>query len=295
MRRAQLIFSIWSVAVVSTAAESRAWAAFNDLTVESAQATFVGEGANEQAGWSVSLLGDFDADGYGDFLIGAQLNDDGGVDSGKIYLVLGQPYGYSGRYALELADGLFVGERSEDYAGAALSGAGDVDGDGYDDFLIGAWGNDQAGGAAGKVYLYYGGSSAPSFQLLSAAPASFVGENSGDVAGYALSRAGDFNHDGYDDFLIGAPNNDGGGNNAGRVYLLLGSATRYAGLLKLSAASAFFQGETANDRFGYALGGGVDVSGDGLPEIAVGAYGNDRGGSEAGAAYLFSAPAPAPD
>lgn len=267
---------------------------FGSLLVTDAQATFVGEGPNEQAGWSLSFAGDTNGDGLDDLLIGAQLNDDAGMDAGKAYLILGSSTGLLGNVDLLFADASFEGEASEDYAGSALASAGDLDGDGYDDFLIGAWGQDRGGGSSGKVYLYYGSPFAPGPQLLQLAPASFVGEAPGDIAGFSLAPAGDVTGDGYPDFLVGAPNQDGGGSNSGRVYLVPGGIRRYAGEVALSQAAHILQGAAANDHFGAAFSCSIDWTGDGLNDPLVGSAGQDRNGAEAGAAYLFASEALGP-
>jgi len=96
-----------------------------------------------------------------------------------------------------------------------------VDGDGYDDILIGAYGNVDGGSQAGAAYLVLGGSSVASISLDSA-DAEFTGEASSDFAGYAVAGAGDVTNDGYDDILIGAIYNDDGGAGAGAAYLVFG-------------------------------------------------------------------------
>ena len=87
-----------------------------------------------------------------DILIGASGNDDGGSYSGKSYLILGSSLGTSSTIDLSLADYSFVGENTYDYSGR-VSSAGDVNGDGLDDILIGATGSDDGGSGSGKTYL----------------------------------------------------------------------------------------------------------------------------------------------
>jgi hypothetical protein len=108
--------------------------------------------------------------------------------------------------SLSEASGSFVGEESEDHAGTALAAAGDVDGDGLDDLLVGAAGNDEAGTDAGQVYLLFGQPSGWVTDVhLSLADASFHGEAAGDRGGRSVAGIGDVDGDGLDDLLIGAP------------------------------------------------------------------------------------------
>ena len=134
---------------------------------------FLGTEARDQAGVSVSSAGDIDGDGIADLLIGANLADGGGTSSGEAYLLYGADLA-----AADLADGntdgvidldnanettaggfagyQFIGAAAGDQAGISVSSAGDVDGDGQADLLIGAFLADGGGGSSGEAYLLYG-------------------------------------------------------------------------------------------------------------------------------------------
>lgn len=120
---------------------------------EAANASFIGEFSGDRSGGGLSGGGDFNGDGYDDILIGSYLNDGGGNDSGQTYLIFGKPNGWAKDRSLSEADVSFVGEEAEDYSGWPVSIAGDVNGDGYDDILIGASGNDYGATNAGQTYL----------------------------------------------------------------------------------------------------------------------------------------------
>ena len=162
---------------------------------------------------------------YDDFLVGAHGHDDptAGSYAGTAYLVLGSPSVASA--SLADANAQLTGESSYDAAGDSVAAAGDINADGYDDFLIGAYAysDSTSGSYAGAVYLVLGSPSVASASLTDA-DARLTGESSDDYAGRSVSPAGDVNADGYDDFLVGAYGYDDPsiGSYAGATYLLLG-------------------------------------------------------------------------
>ncbi len=236
-----------------------------------ATATVSGE-AGIQLGSALAAAGDADGDGYADLLLGARLAE--GM-TGAAYLLHGP---LSGATDLGEAQAVLLGEQLGDYAGCAVAGAGDVDGDGHADQLLGARGADGAGEEAGAALLFLGPLSGQ--RSAAGADAWLEGEASRAFAGCAVAGVGDSDGDGLDDLLVGARGEESGG----RAYLLLGPVS---GQLSLAAAAAVMEGADAFDYAGGALAGPGDVDGDGLADLLVGAYGNDAGGSNAGAAYLL--------
>ncbi len=143
-------------------------------------------------------------------------NDDGGSNAGKVYLLLGSTLAASTASTIDLsqADFAFIGENSYDHAGTSVNVGGDVDGDGLDDIVVGAYNNSDGGSKAGKVYLLLGSTLAASTAStidLSQADFAFIGENISDLAGNSVSTAGDVDGDGRDYLLVGARSNDDGG------------------------------------------------------------------------------------
>lgn len=265
------------------------WKEAIDLSM--AEVSFIGESAEDSAGWSVAGAGDVNNDGYADILIGAPFNDDGGSNAGQIYLIFGQQSATWGmRMNLSAADASFIGEDAGDWSGYSIAGVGDVNSDDFDDILIGAYADDDGGGAAGQVYLFFGRPT-PAWTMrmdLSTANASFIGENDGDSAGWSVVGAGDVNDDGYDDLVIGALKNDLGGTQAGQAYLVLGrSTTAWTMRMDLAMADASFIGEAAGDHAGYSVAGVGDVNCDGFDDVLIGAVSNDGGGSDSGQIYLI--------
>ena len=246
------------------------------LDLSMADAKLVGERANNGAGGSVSGAGDVNADGHDDLLVGADGNRNG---VGAAYLVLGP---VTGTLDLSLATAKLVGERGSDSAGTSVSGAHDVDGDGHDDLLVGAHRHPGLIDAPGAVYLVLGPVSG-TFDL-SLADAKFVGEGSGDMAGYSVSSAGDVDGDAHDDVLFSANGADAGGTNAGAAYVFLGPVT---GTLGVSMADAELVGEADGDQAGDSVSSAGDVDGDGHDDLLVGAQ---RAWDDFGAAYLVKGP-----
>jgi len=257
-----------------------------DVDLSHADYTFIGEEARDFAGLSVSNAGDVDGDGQADLLIGAYGNDDGGSDAGKTYLVLGASLGADAEIDLSDANAAFSGEAADDRAGFSVSDAGDVNADGYDDILIGAYGEGSHGMYSGAAYLVFGPASAEIG--LSSADAKFTGESADDYAGAWVSSAGDVNADGYDDIIVGARRNDRGGTNAGSAYLLLGPTS---GETELANADLILVGVDAGDYAGDCVSSAGDTNADGYDDVIVGARYADGTAGNSGAAYLLLGPA----
>jgi len=250
-----------------------------DLALSSADARLIGEDASDHSGRAIAGAGDIDGDGLEDMLVGARGDDDGGSDAGAVYVVLGPT---TGDMDLSAADAKLTGDEG-DYVGAqyGTSGAGDVDGDGYADILIGASGNREGGANAGAAYLLCGPVSAD--QGLADGDAKLVGA-AGDGAGSSVASAGDVDADGSDDLLIGASANDEGGESAGAAFLVYGPVTSTQ---ELATSDVTFIGDGANAGVGYSVATAGDVDADGYADLLLAAPWDSEGGASAGAAYLI--------
>ena len=239
------------------------------ISLSEADAILVGAAEIFSTAASVSGAGDVDADGFDDILIGANQT---------VYLMHGP---VSGKSNLSSADVAIA--RYHTYDEETVSGAGDVNGDGYDDVLVGVPDKTTGDFGAGAAYLLHG--PVTSSEDLSAAAAVFIGLGNHDNAGRSVSDAGDVNGDGFDDVLIGAPGADSSGTDTGAAYLLYGPIS---GSLDSNSADALFDGEFAGDAAGHSVSGAGDVDGDGLSDVLIGATGASSGDNDAGVAYLFT-------
>jgi hypothetical protein len=249
------------------------------LSVSSADATITGD-AGDMVGHSVAGAGDTNGDGFADILIGAIKDDDGGTDGGAAHLFLGP---VSGSLSASSSDVKHTAEAGGDRAGQRTAGAGDVNNDGYADYLIGATMESTIGVRSGAAYLIYGSVSASS-AALSAADAKFTGEAAGDYAGHDVASALDIDGDGNDDILIGSEEVDSTSTDSGSAYLFYGPVS---GTVSLSTADFIITGENSGDYAGGELAGVGDIDGDGNNDLLITAVANDDAFSNAGAAYLF--------
>jgi len=259
----------------------------SQFSLEDSDYIIVGESDGDYFSWSMSGAGDVDGDGLDDIAIGAERDDSGGGNAGAAYVFLGSSLGTIQELDGSDADYKFVGESGGDRAGISVSITGDVDSDGLDDVLIGAWLDNNSGGTdAGAGYLILGASLGSSSTIdLSQADYKFVGEDAYDYLGYTSSIVGDVDGDGADDLVFSAAYRDSNGTNSGSAYLIRGGNLGSSSTVYMSSADAELVGESSSDYCGL-VGVGGDMNGDGYSDVVIGAYNDDDGGTDAGAAYI---------
>jgi hypothetical protein len=192
----------------------------------------------------------------------------------------------SGTVSLGEADTKIVGETANDTAGWSVASAGDVNGDGYDDLIVGAPRAENSSGVeTGAAYVLYGPVNRSDIALENA-DVKLTGVAAGDLTGLSVSTAGDLNGDGYDDVIVGAPLNDGGGDDAGAAYVVSGGDSLPA-TIPLAEADATLRGGEG-DRAGWSVSNTSAVAGSD-EGVVVGAIDDDDGGTEAGAAFVVGA------
>jgi hypothetical protein len=281
----------------------------------SGQISFMGTGVSDASGSSLAAAGDFNGDGLADVLIGVGAADGTapgvGADAGRAYLIFGRTdpraVGTSGTFTNNASlstvsngvggfaiDGLNTG----DGFGYSVAGAGDVNGDGLADLIIGARGADVNDNPdAGRSYVIFGRTGPTTKVSLSDivnGNGGFVinGQSAGEASGWKVAAAGDLNGDGLADMLISANAADtAGGADAGRTYVVFGTTSNAAiELSNIATGHGGFviDGAGAADMSGASVAAAGDINGDGLADLLVSAAQADPNGlANAGATYVI--------
>jgi hypothetical protein len=252
---------------------------------QAANASFIGNTTLGALGMDAGAIGDVNKDNYTDFAIGA-LKHDISIDlrgypiepppilpSRQVFIILGRPshkWQMSQPISESNASMLFeeVWGPSSDW----ISGLNDVNGDGFDDFIVGAYMDDSGGKDAGRSYLYFGRSiDQSSVDLFSQANVSIIGEPPNVWSGLTVAGAGDMNNDGYNDILIGGTNLTDFFDE-GSVQIFYGRPTnQWQSTLTISDADHYFVGENVGDAFGWMVAGVGDVNNDGFSDVMMSA------------------------
>ena len=232
-----------------------------------------GNQADAQCGQSVASAGDVNGDGFDDVVVGAPYHDNGQANEGRAVVCLGSATGLSAvpSWAAE-------GEQVGALFGFSVASAGDVNGDGYGDVVVGAYQYDGLATNAGRAFVYHGSPSG-----LSALP-DWTAESDQPFAnfGYSVASAGDVNGDGFADVIVGAISEAHGEVNEGAAFVFHGSPTGLS-----PAAGWMAESNQADAYFGQEVASAGDVNGDGFAEVIVGAPSYDSGEAEEGRAFVY--------
>lgn len=262
------------------------------------------------SGYSVAGAGDVNGDGFADLIIGAPYGNQTGFGSGSTgtgasYVVFGKAGGFGANESLSSLDGTngfrIGGIDPRDAAGYSVAGAGDINGDGFDDLSIGAHQAEGDGGTysdSGETYVVFGKANGFPARL---DLGSLDGTNGfridgigiGDESGISVAGAGDINGDGFDDLIIGASDARSiGGIWAGETYIVFGHAGGFGASLDLESldgANGFWlAGIDDSGHSGRSVAGAGDINGDGFDDLLIGApFADPNGDSGAGRSYVI--------
>ena len=224
-------------------------------------------------GNSVSSAGDVNGDGYSDVIVGAKGYDNGQTNEGAAFVYHGSAAGIPTSYAVLLENN----QANADF-GYSLSSAGDVNGDGYSDVVVGSTTYDNSLTDQGAAYFYYGSPSG----IPAVAGTIIEGDQAFAYFGESVSSAGDVNGDGYSDVIIGQAWYDNGQTNEGAAFVYHGGISGIS-----TVASAFLESNQSTAYMGHSVSSAGDVNGDGYSDVIVGAYAYDNGETDEGAAFVY--------
>ncbi|WP_353717492.1 FG-GAP-like repeat-containing protein [Dyadobacter sp. 676] len=233
---------------------------------------FEGGHVNDRMGSSIACAGDVNGDGYSDILIGAQYYDNGQFNEGSVFVYHGSKDGIVGSPVSTLES-----NQADGWFGTAVASAGDVNGDGYSDILIGCYTFDNGQKDEGHVFVYHGGPEGIGTNETVTLTASAAG-----ALGSSVASAGDVNSDGYDDIIVGAPTFDVNGTVGGIAVLYYGSLNGIE-----SSNQLVLSKNLADSYFGCSVAGAGDVNGDGYGDVVVGAKYYSNGQDDEGAIYIY--------
>ncbi len=225
--------------------------------------------ASAEFGISVASAGDVNGDGYSDVVVGARLYDNGATNEGAAFVYHGSTGGLPTTASVQLESNL-----TNAYFGFSVASAGDVNGDGYSDVIVGSFGYANGEDNEGAAFIYHGGAGG----LAITASVQLESNQVGASFGTSVASAGDVNGDGYSDVVVGAYFYGEGG----AAFVYHGGA---GGLVM--TASTQLESNRVDASFGASVASAGDVNGDGYSDVVVGASGYDNGESNEGAAFVY--------
>jgi hypothetical protein len=231
-------------------------------------------------GRSVASAGDVNGDGFSDIVIGSNGYTNTFTGEGAAFVYHGSPIGLSG-----LANWVVYGNQDNARYGVSVASAGDVNGDGFSDVIIGAWAFDNGQTDEGAAFVYHGSASG----LSPTANWTVESNQAGARLGLSVASAGDVNGDGFSDVIVGAYFFDNPEAEEGAAFVWLGSANGVNGGTNGTPTNAAWmaEGNQAGAQFGVSVASAGDVNGDGFSDVIVGAWLFDNGDTDEGTAYVY--------
>ncbi len=224
-------------------------------------------------GFSVATAGDVNGDGFSDVIVGAWLYDNEEANEGRAFVYLGSAMG------LSLTPVWTAESNQADAAyGISVATAGDVNGDGFSDVIVGAFKYDNGQTDEGRAFVYHGSAAG----LGATAVWTAESEQASGFFGFSTATAGDVNNDGFSDVIVSGLGYDNGEPDEGRAFVYHGSA---AGLATNVAWTA--EPDQAGAEFGTSVATAGDVNGDGFSDVIVGAQSFDNEEDNEGRAFVY--------
>lgn len=228
---------------------------------------------NAYAGFSVASAGDVNADGFSDVIVGVRAYDLGNTDEGAAFIYHGSVTGLNIVAATQLVSG-----QNGAFMGNSVASAGDVNGDGYGDIIVGCILFDNGFTDEGGAFIYHGSASGIGTIRIT----QLEGKQANAFFGCGVAGAGDVNSDGYSDVIVGARFFDNGLTDEGAAFIFHGSPTGISTTIMRQ-----LEGNQLNAQFGFSVAGASDVNGDGFSDVIVGAFLYDAGLADEGAAFVY--------
>jgi len=242
----------------------------------------------------VNQIGDLDGDGVLDLAVGAESDNDGGIDRGAVWILFMNNDGtVKSHQKISDTQGGFSGVLEDgDGFGHDVHLLDDLDGDGINELVVGSELDNDGGTDRGAVWILFmsNDGTVKSFQTISDTEGGFDGDlDNGDHFGVTVDNMGDLDGDGIPDLVVGADNDDDGGTGRGAFYILfLNSDGTVKSFQKISDTVGGFEGILDNnDNFGHRIVRLDDRNGDGVTDLFVSAFLDDDGGTNKGAVWIL--------